>query len=169
MTIEPPEGPGQPPEPTEVEVTDAEIVLVTVPSWDDSGTYLVPGYRFTAADESRPTVPAVTDDVLEPPPDEPAANEAPQTLPAEAPAGTTNAGAPVEVALYHCGFEELRHGDRRWVVEDPPFDETNAPPEFVGKGTFAPDDTGQGVYTDESGIAVTFTAVDEDWAPPPCD
>jgi hypothetical protein len=89
MTIEPPGGPDtpvsnepavdpaptvepvEPVEPTEVEVTDAEIVLVNVASWDGSGTYLVPGYRFTAADGSQPTVPAVTDDVLEPPAGEP--------------------------------------------------------------------------------------------------
>jgi hypothetical protein len=51
----------------EVEVTDAEVVLVTVPSWDGSGTYLVPGYRFTAEDGSTPTVPAVTDDALQRP------------------------------------------------------------------------------------------------------
>jgi hypothetical protein len=156
------------PAPAEVEVTDAEIVLVTVPSWDDSGTYLVPGYRFVAADDSRPTVPAVTDDVLEPPP---GAEPVPQPRPlTEDPAAGEAAGPGdrVEVRLYHCGFEELRHDDRRWVVEDPPFDGTNAPPEFVGRGTFAVGDGGRGVYTDGSGIAVTFSAVDEDWEPPPC-
>jgi hypothetical protein len=171
----------------EVEVTDAEIVLVTVPSWDESGAYLVPGYRFTAADESRPTVPAVTDDVLEPPPAaetpvEP--GELPQ--PAETP-GVAGGGSPgnpgsgstrgssggsgevVNVSLWHCGFDELRHGDRRWVVEDPPFDETNAPTQFVGKGTFTVDPAGgTAVFTDDSGIAVTFIAVDEDWEPPLC-
>jgi hypothetical protein len=80
----------------EVEVTDAEIVLVTVPSWDGSGTYLVPGYRFTAADDSQPTVPAVTDDVLEPPPaaDDPVAPPA-ESGPAEpVPAPTGGAVSP---------------------------------------------------------------------------
>jgi hypothetical protein len=52
----------------EVAVTHAERVLVLVPSWDGSGSYLVPGYRFTADDGSAPTVPAVKDDVLKPPP-----------------------------------------------------------------------------------------------------
>jgi hypothetical protein len=52
----------------EVAVTGAERVLVLVPSWDQSGSYLVPGYRFTADDGSAPTVPAVEDDVLKPPP-----------------------------------------------------------------------------------------------------
>jgi hypothetical protein len=161
--------------PAEVEVTDAEIVLVTAPSWDESGTYLVPGYRFTAADDSRPTVPAVTDDVLEPPPSaepagEPQAEPEPMPLPATEPGDPGAPDARVAVALYHCGFEELRHGDRRWVVEDPPFDGTNAPLEFTGKGSFALNSDGEtAVYTDDSGIAVTFTAVGEDWEFPLCE
>jgi hypothetical protein len=57
------------PEPVEVAVTDAEVVLVSVPSWDGTGTYLVPGYRFTADDGSEPVVPAVADEALAPPPD----------------------------------------------------------------------------------------------------
>jgi hypothetical protein len=158
------------PAPTEVEVTDAEVVLVTVPSWDDRGTYLVPGYRFTAADDSQPTVPAVSDDVLEPPPAPETTDETGVEIQPEPPVASETPGDPVEVTLYHCGFEELRHADRRWVVEDPPFDATNAPPEFVGKGTFAVQDGGgKAVYTDDSGIAVTFVAVDEAWEFPLCE
>jgi hypothetical protein len=61
--------PGEPPpvppiEPSEVVVTDAELVLVAVPSWDGTGTYLVPGYRFTADDGSEPQIPAVVDEAL---------------------------------------------------------------------------------------------------------
>jgi hypothetical protein len=165
------------PAPTEVEVTDAEVVLVMVPSWDDHGTYLVPGYRFTAADDSQPTVPAVSDDVLEPPPapetgttDETTVDIQPVPPEAQVAPAAPGEGDPVEVSLYHCGFEELRHGDGRWVVQEPPFDATNAPPELVGKGTFAVQDGGEkAVYTDDSGIAVTFVAVDDAWEFPLCD
>ena len=59
--------------PPDVAVTDAEIVLVWESSWDGSGTYLVPGYQFTAEDGSDPTVDAVEEDLLEPPPTEPPA------------------------------------------------------------------------------------------------
>jgi hypothetical protein len=169
-----PADPAVPAPPTEVEVTDAEVVLVTVPSWDDRGPYLVPGYRFTAADGSQPTVPAVSDDVLEPPPapgttDETTVEIQPVPPVASGAPGAPGEGDPVEVSLYHCGFEELRHGDRRWVVQEPPFDATNAPPEFVGKGTFAVQDGGEkAVYTDDSGIAVTFVAVDDAWELPVC-
>jgi len=57
------------PQPIEVELTDAELVLLAVASWDGSGTYLVPGYRFSTADGEGPTVPALPDDALEPPVD----------------------------------------------------------------------------------------------------
>jgi hypothetical protein len=57
------------PEPVEVELTDAERVLLAVPSWDGSGTYLVPGYRFTTAEGPGPIVPAIEDDALTPPVD----------------------------------------------------------------------------------------------------
>jgi hypothetical protein len=50
--------------PPEIPVTEAELVLIGVASWDGSGGYLVPGYRFTADDGSRPAVPAVSDHVL---------------------------------------------------------------------------------------------------------
>jgi hypothetical protein len=56
------------PAPPEVAVTDAELVLLMEVAWDGSGTYLVPGYRFTADDQSSPVVTAVVDDLVEPPP-----------------------------------------------------------------------------------------------------
>jgi hypothetical protein len=172
-----------PPEPTvplpKVAVTDAEMVLVMVPSWDESGSYLVPGYRFTADDRSSPTVPAVDDEVLKPPPDVPETTvpskgePEPGQVDPSGPTSTTPTeptGTAVSVKLSHCGFEDLRLDGKRWVVEDPPFDATNAPPEFVGKGHLAvPDGGGKAVYTDEAGFAVTFVAVDESWQPPPCD
>ena len=69
------------PAPPKVEVTDAELVLLTEVAWDGSGTYLVPGYRFTAEDQSSPVVTAVVDNLVEPPPavspDDPAVDGGP--------------------------------------------------------------------------------------------
>lgn len=55
--------------PAEIVLTGAEAVFVTVPSWDGSGSYVVPGYRFRDAEGSLvATVPAVADDALRSPP-----------------------------------------------------------------------------------------------------
>jgi hypothetical protein len=183
-----PPAPAPEPEPVEVAVTDAEVVLVGVPSWDGTGTYLVPGYRFTADDGYDPIVPAVADDVLAPPPDgrdeEPNGPTDPVPLPApvepeSAPATpeTTVAGAQpepatreIDITLWHCGIEPLEVEGRRWVADPPPFDETTAPPELTRHGTLtvAPDG-GSATYTDDSGITVDLVPVADDWQPPPCD
>jgi hypothetical protein len=178
--------PGPEPEPVEVAVTDAEVVLVGVPSWDDTGTYLVPGYQFTADDRSEPMVPAVTDDVLAPPPEEPGGQPEPEPVPLPAPvepeprpatpettvAGPQPdpAGTEVDITLWHCGIEPLEVDGQRWVADPPPFDETNAPPELTRHGTVtvAPDG-GSATYTDESGVTVDLVPVGDDWQPPPCD
>jgi hypothetical protein len=102
-----PAGPPEPAGPSEVAevaevadvaVTDADIVLVAVPSWDGSGTYLIPGYRFAAEDGSTPVVPAVADEALVAPP---AGGSDPATPP-PAPAGEdpapTTAEAPHQAA-----------------------------------------------------------------------
>jgi len=180
--------PAPEPEPVEVPVTDAEVVLVSVPSWDDTGTYLVPGYRFTADDGSEPMVPAVADDVLEPPPGDgedpgagapgepvplpqpidPAPTVTPETT--TAPAGPDPAGAEVEIVLWHCGIEPVELDGQRWVAEPPPFDETNAPPELARRGTLAvAPGGGSATYTDASGVTVEMVPVGEDWQPRPCD
>jgi hypothetical protein len=61
--------PARIPEPegsVETLLTDAEVVLMNVPSWDgDRGVYLLPGYRFTAEDGSDVVVPAVVDDLID--------------------------------------------------------------------------------------------------------
>ena len=89
VTIEPPPETPLPPEttvppaPPEVAVTDAEVVLVWESSWDGSGTYLVPGYQFTADDDSNPVIGAVEDDLLEPPPADPGQAEPLPTEPGQ--------------------------------------------------------------------------------------
>jgi hypothetical protein len=47
-----------------VAVTDAAVVLVAVPAWNGTGTYLVPAYRLTAADGTAPVVLALAEDAL---------------------------------------------------------------------------------------------------------
>lgn len=56
------------PEPVTLTLTGVEWTLTAFWSWDGSGMYLLPAYRYTADDDSEPTVPAVTDDVIAPPP-----------------------------------------------------------------------------------------------------
>lgn len=61
--------PGESAPPAEVVLTDAELAYVTVLSWDGSGSYVVPGYRFRDADGSLvATVPALADEALRSPP-----------------------------------------------------------------------------------------------------
>jgi hypothetical protein len=55
------------PEPIEVTLTDAERILVLLPSLDGSGdAYLLPGYRFSGADGAMAEVAAVADESLAP-------------------------------------------------------------------------------------------------------
>lgn len=55
--------------PAEVVLTEAELAYVTVLSWDNSGSYVVPGYRFRDADGTLvATVPALADEALRSPP-----------------------------------------------------------------------------------------------------
>jgi hypothetical protein len=56
------------PEPITLTLTGVEWTLTSFWSWDGSGMYLLPAYRYTADDGSQPTVPAVPDDVIAPPP-----------------------------------------------------------------------------------------------------
>ena len=56
------------PEPVTLTLTGVEWTLTSFWSWDGSGMYLLPAYRYTADDGSQPTVPAVPDDVIAPPP-----------------------------------------------------------------------------------------------------
>lgn len=59
----------------------------------------------------------------------------------------------VEVELYHCGFMPIDAAQTRWVPTDTPFDATNAPDSWVGRGRLlqGPDET---LYADLSGIEV---------------
>lgn len=66
------------PAPPDIPVTDAELILVSEVAWDGSGTYLVPGYRFSAEDGSDPVVAAVVDALVDPPPaDDPVTDPGP--------------------------------------------------------------------------------------------
>jgi len=60
-------GPADPAPAQRITLTEVELVLIAVPSWDDSGTYLVPGYRFTDGTGIQATIPAVVDASLLPP------------------------------------------------------------------------------------------------------
>jgi hypothetical protein len=72
----------------ETVLTDAEVVLINVPSWDGEGDmYLLPGYRFTAEDGSDVVVPAVVDDLID--------AQVPEELPVDD--GTTG-GPAIDVA-----------------------------------------------------------------------
>ena len=77
---------------------------------------------------------------------------------------TSNPNGPisVEVTLYHCGVEPIWFDGRAWEVpeETGPFDATNAPEEFVGRGTIEPFGGESLRYVDESGIVLFFVPDD---------
>lgn len=70
---------------------------------------------------------------------------------------------PHQVALYHCGVLPTTFLGERWEVpdEEVPFDETNAPAEFVGTGVMALLTWEQAVYRDDSGIKIAFVPAEQ--------
>ncbi|HEX2057026.1 MAG TPA: hypothetical protein VHI71_01545 [Actinomycetota bacterium] len=76
---------------------------------------------------------------------------------------------PAEVELYHCGVMPIAFDKRSWIADPPPFDETNAPEGFGGRGRMTYElGSLSATYVDESGVSFEVRAV-EDWEPPPCD
>lgn len=74
----------------------------------------------------------------------------------------------VQVELYHCGFEPLAYRGKIWEVPEPePFDSTNAPASWKGKGTVTTVTETRLLYRDESGVEVAFVP-DDGVPPPPC-
>jgi hypothetical protein len=90
-------------------------------------------------------------------------------VPAATSSDPAEPGVPVEVTLWHCGIDTLTFEGQEWEVpnDDEPFDGTNAPAWFAGRGTIVRSDDGTHlVYTDETGFALTF--VPDDGVEPPC-
>ncbi len=75
---------------------------------------------------------------------------------------------PVNVTLYHCGVDPVEFAGEVWVALDPPFDATNAPEGFVGRGTMKTRSDIEAVYVDASGVRIELQAVDA-YEPPTCD
>ncbi len=74
----------------------------------------------------------------------------------------------VEVELYHCGIMPVAFDKRSWVADPPPFDATNAPETFEGRGKMMVElGSLSATYVDDSGISFEMRTV-EDWDPPPC-
>jgi hypothetical protein len=60
---------GAPPgPPTDVVLASAEVVYLSVPSWEDARTYVVPGYRLAADDGTVVSASALAPEALRPPP-----------------------------------------------------------------------------------------------------
>lgn len=73
-----------------------------------------------------------------------------------------------EVELYHCGVMPIAFDKRSWIADPPPFDATNAPEGFVGRGRMITElGSLSATYVDESGASFELEAV-EDWEQPPC-
>lgn len=73
-----------------------------------------------------------------------------------------------EVELYHCGVSPVAFDKRSWIADPPPFDATNAPEDFVGRGRMITElGSLSATYVDESGVSFELEAV-EDWEQPPC-
>lgn len=88
---------------------------------------------------------------------------------ASAVAFCTSCARSVQVDLYHCGFLPLSYQGRIWEVPSPPpFDDTNAPSTWQGRGVVTQVTDSRLVFRDESGVEVVF--VPDDGIPPPaCD
>ena len=64
-----------------------------------------------------------------------------------------------QVVLHHCGVQPITYESRSWEVEDPPFDQTDAPNSFSGYGKFeGKDDTL--LFKDGMGARLTFVMND---------
>jgi hypothetical protein len=59
-----------PPPPQEITLVGAEHILMFAPSYDGRESWLVPGYRFTTSEGVGPSVLAIDDSFLAPPPDQ---------------------------------------------------------------------------------------------------
>lgn len=73
-----------------------------------------------------------------------------------------------EVTLWHCGIEPITYERRTWEVpnDEEPFDGTNAPASFAGRGEVERVGPDELRYTDESGVVLRF--VPDDGTEPPC-
>lgn len=67
------------------------------------------------------------------------------------------------VTLYHCGVNPTEFEGRTWAVPQSlvPFDATNAPDSFVGRGTVARVREEEALYVDESGVEIVFWPQDK--------
>jgi hypothetical protein len=80
-----------------------------------------------------------------------------------------NATHEVDVELYHCGVLPLKVDGKTWEVpQPPPFDGTNAPPTFTGRGTATIEADDKLIYVDDGGARVRFRPAEDVPAPPPC-
>lgn len=71
------------------------------------------------------------------------------------------------VELDHCGFKPLDVDGKLWEVVAPPFDATNAPDQWQGRGEIVALDSSLLIFGDASGLEVTFTP-DDGIPPRPC-
>lgn len=132
-------------EPTEVVLTEAELVLTMAPSTDGSSdTYLVPGYRFGNAEGHQAEVAAVSDDALAPPVTPDTIIPEPGDVPVRPSPGETPPEPGCDVAV-----EEDAAGTTHTMATCPP----EPPPgdELVDGASLAPDQAptiGVGYYVD---------------------
>ncbi|MBA3982539.1 MAG: hypothetical protein H0X61_03265 [Acidimicrobiia bacterium] len=84
--------------------------------------------------------------------------------------GTTAAELDrVEISLWHCGIEPIRHDRELWEVPDgeEPFDGTNVPNSVALSGTIERVSADELLYVDDSGISLQF--VPDNGTEPICD
>jgi hypothetical protein len=156
------------PEPVEVVLHGAELVLVQLPSFDGSGdSYLLSGYRFTGDDGHIAEVAAVDDESLAPTTTVPEAT-VPESEPAILEPGQTpeiGVGYYVDVNT-HCGW--FVFGDRWWATDaQTPLDW--ATPTEGGTFTLTTPDGGTFVGDYRSAKTADFTARGPAEELPSCD
>lgn len=63
---------------------------------------------------------------------------------------------PARVELWHCGLRLLGYPEGLWEMRRPPFDATNAPDSFTGRGRASVPRTDRLVYVDRGGQRLVF-------------
>lgn len=74
----------------------------------------------------------------------------------------------VDIELFHCGFIAVDAFGRGWLPEEPPFDATNAPQDWVGSGVLRLVEENLTVFFDEGPSRIPMVPADELPEPAPC-
>jgi hypothetical protein len=91
------------------------------------------------------------------------------TRASDAATSSTSAASETSVELWHCGVRPVEFDGERWSADPPPFDATNAPEGFSGRGRIVRVDQDSAQFTDSgTGARIEFKPLKGAYEPPPC-